>query len=259
VAIDTHDCWARLTFDESRAYPTPRTDGKTTRTYAEEKNKGSELGATFTASLSPSGQVTGKITQNNKVTSTSQVAELDSRTTVSHRLGVAWWGFTIRDSNLQDRCYFPNERLPTLYCDFSPTVSVPAKIHIEVASYWFSPFVEKYEKAGSNFFHKLWEWFGHRKAGTETTRPPPYYNFCHVVDVEIPPDMEETFKEERQEEVNFIMPETTDGKFEGNIIPGRGTGDLPITHEVLPANKKYRILDIETQGEQFLFERTNTY
>ena len=247
MAIDAGDKGTKININ--KPLPTPLTDGKAVRIEAEEKNKANEVSAEVTASLSPSGKIGGKRTQGSKNTSSRQTTECDTRTTASQRLGLAWWGFAIRDSHNQAGCFFPNKLLPDTEFEFSSRRPIPSQMQVEVASYWFSP-PRVSSKEGRNSLRKfLWPRKEETKRRKEETKQPlPYYNFCHAVKLIIPPNM--ACNTEHIEEIDFNITEVA-----GDGTPKIKRGETeyeegePLVHMVTPAKDKYVSFDKETEGE----------
>jgi hypothetical protein len=243
VVIDADDKGTKVNIN--KPLPTPSTDGKTVRIEVEEENKANEVTAEVTASLSPSGKLGGKRTQGIKKTSSRQITESDARTTASYRPGLAWWGIAIRDSHNQAACFFADELRPDAEFKFSSQRPIPSQMQVEVMSYWFSsPSV-----LSEVVHHKFWaDFFQRRKE--EPKRVLPYYNFCHAVEVNTPPNMES--REESVEDIEFnITGVAGDRRWERGGT--RFQVGKSLTHTVMAAEEKYFSREKETESKCFIF------
>jgi hypothetical protein len=245
VAIDADDNETKVNI--KKPLPTPSTNGKTVRIEAEEENKANEVTAEVIASLSPSGKLGGKRTQGIKKTLSRQITENDERTTASHRLGLAWWGFAIRDSHNQAGCFFPDELHPDAQFEFSSQRSIDSQMQVEVVSYWFSspsiPSGAVRQKFWADFFLRRKE---------EPKHLVPYYNFCHAVKVNTPLNMESGKKCVEDIEFN-IAGVAGDGRWEIKKGKTRHQEGEPIDHTVMSAEQRYYSLEKETESECFIF------
>lgn len=245
VAIDTGDMAAKISIH--KPLNTPHTDGKTLRTQGKEKNKTNEFTGEITTSMSPSGKLGGKRSEGSKTTSTYQTTESDARTTASHRLGVVWWGFAIRDPHIQTSCFFTDGQHPEVAFEFDSEDPIPSQMQVEVASYWFSSADTPSQVARAS---ASWKSF-FRNAKKTSKQALPYYNFCHAVKVHIPPNL--TSKQERTEVIDF---NTTSDEGNLTIQKGRTTshkGEFQsLDHTVAPVKDEYYLLQKETEREPFI-------
>ena len=99
-----------------------------------------------------------------------------SRITQGDRDGVVWWGFHIDDPYEQEDGKELLDTLPSMELEFyGENASLPARLHVEVASVWsLIPSIKN-----KKFQKPEWIRFG-KPAGL------PYSNLCQIVQLEIP-------------------------------------------------------------------------
>ena len=132
------------------------------------------LGSTGLSLPSISAKFSGHLGAESS--SSLEMRNYGSRITQGDRNGVVWWGFNIDDPYEQEDGKELLEGLPSVELEFfGGNASLPARLHVEVASVWSLIPSIKNKK-----FHKT-EWIRLGKpAGLS------YSNLCQIVQLEIP-------------------------------------------------------------------------